>query len=147
MTFRLSLIILLASMLSYCIYTNDWYKYKAQYPRMSFEIYRVANLESYLKGLDKAVVLAIIDHESAQTWRPNITNGYDDGLMQINRVHGIYNVFDIRVNIAYGCKYLKHCIDKKRGNLYIGIMAYNQGCNRKEYNNYGYLMAILNRMR
>jgi soluble lytic murein transglycosylase-like protein len=89
--------------------------------------------------------MAIIDHESARTWNPKITNGYDDGLMQVNRVHQIYDVYNPRVNISFGFKYYKKCLVKKKS-LSVAIMAYNAGPNRQVYTNYRYLQQILRRI-
>ena len=141
---RTLLVIILASMIGYCWYFNPYHRYKKQYPRMSLYIYMVANGESYLHGIRTGLTLSVIDHESAKTWRPTITNGYDDGLMQINRVHKLKDPFNVKNNICFGVKYLKKCIDKH--GLYNGIMAYNQGPNRKTFTNYMYLRAILRGM-
>lgn len=130
-------------MAAYHVYTWDYWKYTKQYQKMSFRIYLIASHEAKMNGLDKGLVLAVIDHESARTWNPMVDNGRgDQGLMQINKVHKLINPYDAQTNIAFGCKFLKKCIDRKRGNKHVGILSYNAGPNRKYYTNLAYLAAI-----
>lgn len=109
---------------------------KVVYPLTHFEIVKE---EASKNGLDPYLVMAVIKTESGFNSNA-ISNKDAKGLMQIidstasdvndkiNVSENVKNdIYDERVNIALGCKYLGSLIKKYNGNYYIAICAYNAG--------------------
>lgn len=106
------------------------------YPLKHFDIVKE---EAAKNGLDPYLVMAIIKNESGFNSNA-ISNKEAKGLMQIidstasdvnNKINVSENVkndiYDEKINIALGCKYLSSLIQKYNGNYYIAICAYNAG--------------------
>lgn len=83
--------------------------------------------------IESAVIAGIIAKESKGV--ANITNGRYIGLMQFGlaeaRAMGYKGtsaeLLKPETNIHWGTKYLKYCIDQKKGNIAKGISGYNTG--------------------
>lgn len=93
----------------------------------------VANVYKYatLRGLDPALVFAVIAHESG--FNPKVVNsGGDHGLMQINRkawgplfdAYGTREMLTIPTNIKEGTNILKGCVNRN-DSLYKSLRCYN----------------------
>lgn len=106
------------------------------YPLNHFEIVKE---EASKNNIDPYLVMAIIKTESGFN-KEATSNKEAKGLMQImdttaNDVNSQINVvddinenlYDEKINIALGCKYLSNLIKKYNGNYYIAICAYNAG--------------------
>ena len=88
------------------------------------------------KGVDPALVLAIIAVETRGTWNPNAVgdNGQSLGLMQIYQTYhtqrcidlGVFNLFDPYQNIAVGVDILAELSDGGKPAEWV-LMAYNGG--------------------
>ena len=89
-------------------------------------------------NIDPALIMGIIQVES--NWNPNAVrvepNGYKSiGLMQVTiqaaRDAGYMGdergLFNPKINIKYGVKYLRKMLDIFNGNIYKAIAAYNAG--------------------
>lgn len=106
------------------------------YPLNHFDIVKEEALKN---NIDPYLVMAVIKTESG--FNKEATSNKDaKGLMQImdttaNDVNSQINVvddvnenlYDEKVNIALGCKYLSNLIKKYNGNYYVAICAYNAG--------------------
>lgn len=89
------------------------------------------NKSSTKYGIDKNLILSIINHESR--FETNVTSSAGaQGLMQILPSNfsdlGITNGYDIEQNIDGGTKLLKNCIDLYGGDFKLGLVAYAGGC-------------------
>lgn len=106
------------------------------YPLNHFEIVKE---EASKNNIDPYLVMAIIKTESGFN-KEATSNKKAKGLMQIidttandvnsqiNVVNNVNeNLYDEKVNIALGCKYLSNLIKKYNGNYYVAICAYNAG--------------------
>lgn len=82
-------------------------------------------------GIDKDLIMAIINHESG--FQPDVTSSAGaQGLMQVMpanfAIAGISDGYNIEQNIDGGTKLLKNCIDMYGGNVEMGMIAYAGGC-------------------
>lgn len=108
---------------------------KFVYPLNHFDIVTENASEN---NIDPYLIMAIIKTESG--FNKDATSSKEaKGLMQIksstaNEINskinivneiGEENIYDEKVNIALGCKYLSYLIDKYNGNYYLAICAYN----------------------
>ena len=120
--------------------------------RLPNPFYRIRLLETIhreasLVGLDPQLVLAVIDIESNFNRYAQSHVGAQ-GLMQVmpfwKKVHGSVDddLFNPQVNIRYGCKILRHYMDKY-DNPVDSLAAYNGSLGKKKYPNKVY--ARLNR--
>lgn len=82
-------------------------------------------------GVDKDLIMAIINHESA--YKPNVTSSIGaQGLMQILPSNfanlGITDGYNIEQNVDGGAKLLRKCMDLYNGDEKMGLIAYAGGC-------------------
>ncbi|WP_294394212.1 lytic transglycosylase domain-containing protein [uncultured Clostridium sp.] len=82
-------------------------------------------------GIDKDLIMAIINHESG--FQPDVTSSAGaQGLMQILPSNfadlDISDGYNIEQNVDGGTKLLKKCIEMYGGNVEMGMIAYAGGC-------------------
>ncbi|QBJ78162.1 lytic transglycosylase domain-containing protein [Aquitalea sp. USM4] len=96
--------------------------------------------EATRAGLDPQMVLGLIQVESGFN-KYAISPAGARGLMQVmpfwvrqigNPQH---NLFELTLNLRYGCTILRHYLDMERGNLYRALGRYNGSLGRPEYPN------------
>ena len=82
------------------------------------------------EGLRPRIVLAVIEVESA--FNPYAVSPRGAlGLMQVmpfwtrRLPHRQHNLFRVRTNLRYGCRILRHYLNRKGGNLFRALAAYN----------------------
>ncbi|RYE78622.1 MAG: lytic transglycosylase domain-containing protein [Oxalobacteraceae bacterium] len=105
------------------------------------EFLEVAWYESTRAGLDPAMVMGLIQVESAyRKYAVSIAGAR--GYMQVmpfwTKVIGDANrraLFDMQTNLRYGCAILRMYIDMEGGNLYLALGRYNGSRGRPEYPN------------
>lgn len=95
--------------------------------------------ESHRAGLDPAMVLGLIQVESAFR-KYAISSARALGYMQVmpfwTRVVGDGDrrkLFHMQTNLRYGCSILRMYIDMERGNLFMALGRYNGSRGRNEY--------------
>ena len=95
--------------------------------------------EAMRAGLDPQLVLAVIDVES-RFRMDAVSSAGARGLMQVMpfwaRVIGDGDarpLFDLRVNLRYGCTILRHYLDTERGDLFRALGRYNGSLGRATY--------------
>jgi soluble lytic murein transglycosylase-like protein len=103
--------------------------------------------ESKRAGLDTTLVLGLIQVESAFR-KFAISRVGARGYMQIMpfwaRLIGdgdSSQLFDMRVNLRYGCVILRHYLDRERGDTFMALGRYNGSRGRAEYPNAVYSAA------
>jgi soluble lytic murein transglycosylase-like protein len=97
--------------------------------------------ESKRAGLDPAMVLGLIQVESAfRKYATSVVGAR--GYMQVmpfwSRVIGDGDpkkLFQMQVNLRYGCSILRMYIDMEKGNLYLALGRYNGSRGRPDYPN------------
>lgn len=105
------------------------------------EFLRTAWYESKRAGLDPALVLGLIQVESAfrkYAVSPVGAHGYMQVMPFWTRVIGDGNrskLFHMQTNLRYGCSILRMYLDMERGNLYLALGRYNGSRGRPEYPN------------
>lgn len=109
--------------------------------RTRVEFLRTLDYECIRAGLDRQMVLALIQVES-NFRRYAISSAGARGYMQVmpfwTRVIGDGNprrLFEMRTNLRYGCVILRHYIDLERGDLFLALGRYNGSRGRAEYPN------------
>ncbi|MGS0742476.1 lytic transglycosylase domain-containing protein [Glaciimonas sp. GG7] len=116
---------------------------KKKFPdaQMRTEFLETTWYESKRAGLDPALVLGLIQVESAFR-KYAMSNVSAQGLMQVmpfwTRVIGDADrskLFDIQTNLRYGCAILRMYLDMEKGNLYLALGRYNGSRGRPEYPN------------
>ena len=102
------------------------------------EFLATVHYEAVRAGLDPQLVLGVIHHES--NFRKYAVSVADArGLMQVMpfwvRLIGTpdQNLFQLRVNLRYGCTILRHYLDVENGDVYRALGRYNGSLGRPEY--------------
>jgi len=103
--------------------------------------------ETRRAGLDTTMVMGLIQVESAFR-KFAISRVGARGYMQImpfwSRVIGdgeVGKLFDLRVNLRFGCVILRHYLDRERGDTFMALGRYNGSRGRAEYPNAVYAAA------
>lgn len=113
--------------------------------RMPNKEYRVGFLtsvhyEATRAGLDPQLVLSLINVESAFK-KYAVSSVGARGYMQVmpfwTKAIGTeeHNLFDLRLNLRYGCTILRHYLDIERGNLFRALGRYNGSLGKAKYPN------------
>lgn len=96
--------------------------------------------EASRAGLDPQLVLSLIQVESAFN-KYAISSVSARGYMQVMpfwvREIGAedHNLFDLRLNLRYGCTILRHYLDIERGDLFRALGRYNGSLGKAKYPN------------
>jgi soluble lytic murein transglycosylase-like protein len=103
------------------------------------EFLRTLDYEATRAGLDRQMVLGLIQVESAFR-KYAISSAGARGYMQVmpfwTKVIGdgdARKLFDMRSNLRYGCVILRHYVDLEAGNLFLALGRYNGSRGRREY--------------
>ena len=103
--------------------------------------------ETRRAGLDTTMVMGLIQVESAFR-KFAISRVGARGYMQImpfwSRViggGGVGKLFDMRVNLRFGCVILRHYLDREKGDTFMALGRYNGSRGRAEYPNAVYAAA------
>ncbi|MBA4265456.1 MAG: lytic transglycosylase [Comamonadaceae bacterium] len=103
--------------------------------------------ETRRAGLDTTMVMGLIQVESAFR-KFAISRVGARGYMQImpfwSRLIGdgeVGKLFDLRVNLRFGCVILRHYLDRERGDTFMALGRYNGSRGRAEYPNAVYAAA------
>lgn len=116
---------------------------KKKFPdaQMRTEFLETTWYESKRAGLDPAMVLGLIQVESAFR-KYALSNVNAQGYMQVmpfwTRVVGDSDrskLFNMQTNLRYGCAILRMYLDMEKGNLYLALGRYNGSRGRPEYPN------------
>jgi len=113
--------------------------------RMPNKVYRegfltTVHYEATRAGLDPQLVLSLINVESAFK-KYAVSRVGARGYMQImpfwSKAIGNpdHNLFDMRLNLRYGCTILRHYLDIEHGNLFRALGRYNGSLGRAKYPN------------
>ncbi|MFW5439893.1 MAG: lytic transglycosylase domain-containing protein [Methylophilaceae bacterium] len=113
--------------------------------RMPDKAYRegfltTVHYEATRAGLDPQLVLSLINVESAFK-KYAVSSVGARGYMQIMPFwmkaigNSDHNLFDMRLNLRYGCTILRHYLDIERGNLFRALGRYNGSLGRAKYPN------------
>ena len=109
--------------------------------QMRIEFLETTWYESKRAGLDPAMVLGLIQVESAFR-KYAMSNVSALGYMQVmpfwTRVIGDADrskLFNMQTNLRYGCSILRMYVDMEKGNLYLALGRYNGSRGRPEYPN------------
>lgn len=96
--------------------------------------------EATRAGLDPQLVLSLINVESAFK-KYAVSSVGARGYMQVmpfwTKTIGNpdHNLFDLRLNLRYGCTILRHYLDIERGNLFRALGRYNGSLGKAKYPN------------
>lgn len=109
--------------------------------RTRVEFLRTLDYECTRAGLDRQMVLGLIQVES-NFRKYAISRAGARGYMQVmpfwTEVIGdgdARKLFDMRMNLRYGCVILRHYLDLEQGDLYLALGRYNGSRGRPEYPN------------
>ncbi len=109
--------------------------------RARTEFLRTLDYESTRAGLDRQMVLGLIQVES-NFRKYAISSAGARGYMQVmpfwTRVIGNgdeRSLFDMRTNLRYGCVIMRHYLDMEGGDLFLALGRYNGSRGRAEYPN------------
>ncbi len=120
---------------------SDRLKGKLPDVQVRLEFLRTAWYEAKRAGLDPALVLGLIQVESAfrkYALSPVGAHGYMQVMPFWTRVIGDgqrSKLFHMQTNLRYGCSILRMYIDTEGGDLYLGLGRYNGSRGRPEYPN------------
>jgi soluble lytic murein transglycosylase-like protein len=101
---------------------------------------RSVHYEATRAGLDPQVVLGLIQVESGFK-KYAVSSVGARGYMQVMPfwVRSIgsqdHNLFDMRLNLRYGCTILRHYLDIERGNYFRALGRYNGSLGKPQYPN------------
>ncbi|MFC3109103.1 lytic transglycosylase domain-containing protein [Undibacterium arcticum] len=116
-------------------------KKKLPDPQVRIEFLETAWYEARRAGLDPALVLGLIQVESAFR-KYALSSVSAHGYMQVmpfwTRVVGDSDskkLFNMQANLRYGCAILRMYVDMEGGNLYLALGRYNGSRGRPEYPN------------
>lgn len=104
------------------------------------ELLKTVQYEATRAGLDPQMVLGLIQVESGFK-KYAVSSASARGLMQVMPFWvGVigepgHTLFDMRLNIRYGCVIMRHYLDMERGNLFRALGRYNGSLGRSEYPN------------
>jgi soluble lytic murein transglycosylase-like protein len=96
--------------------------------------------EATRAGLDPQLVLSLINVESAFK-KYAVSSVGARGYMQVmpfwakNIGNPDHNLFDLRLNLRYGCTILRHYLDIERGDLFRALGRYNGSLGKAKYPN------------
>lgn len=96
--------------------------------------------EAKRAGLDPQLVLSLINVESAFK-KYAVSRVGARGYMQVMPFwakaigNPDHNLFDMRLNLRYGCTILRHYLDIERGNLFRALGRYNGSLGKAKYPN------------
>lgn len=96
--------------------------------------------EATRAGLDPQLVLSLINVESAFK-KYAVSSVGARGYMQVMPFwaktigNPDHNLFDLRLNLRYGCTILRHYLDIERGNLFRALGRYNGSLGKAKYPN------------
>jgi soluble lytic murein transglycosylase-like protein len=102
------------------------------------DLLATVHYEATRAGLDAEMVLGLIEVES-RFRKYAVSKAGARGYMQVmpfwvdligERDH---NLFNLRVNLRYGCTILRHYLDVENGNYYRALGRYNGSLGRPEY--------------
>jgi len=109
--------------------------------RERIEFLRTLDYEAVRAGLDRQLVLALIQVES-NFRKYAVSSAGARGYMQVmpfwTGVIGdgdVRKLFDMRANLRYGCVILRHYLDVERGDLFLALGRYNGSRGREAYPN------------
>ena len=107
--------------------------------RTRVDLLRTLDYESARAGLDRQMVLGLIQVESAFR-RYAVSPAGARGYMQVMPFwasligdHDERRLFDMRTNLRYGCVILRHYLDAEGGDLYRALGRYNGSVGRPDY--------------
>ncbi|MQR02196.1 lytic transglycosylase domain-containing protein [Glaciimonas soli] len=116
-------------------------KKKLPNSQMRIEFLETTWYEAKRAGLDPAMVLGLIQVESAFR-KYAMSNVSAQGYMQVmpfwTHVIGDADrskLFNMQTNLRYGCSILRMYVDMEKGNLYLALGRYNGSRGRPEYPN------------
>ena len=110
-------------------------------PQVRIEFLRTAWYEARRAGLEPALVLGLIQVESAfrkYALSPVGAHGYMQVMPFWTRVIGDgqrNKLFNMQTNLRYGCSILRLYIDMERGDLFLALGRYNGSRGKPEYPN------------
>lgn len=116
-------------------------KRKLPDPQVRLEFLETVWYEAKRAGLDPAMVLGLIQVESAfRKYAMSLVGAR--GYMQVmpfwTRVIGDHDprkLFHMQTNLRYGCSILRMYLDMEQGNLYLALGRYNGSRGRPDYPN------------
>lgn len=123
----------------------EYDRLKTYYPKMKPAVFLIIYEYSRQNNLLVDQVCAVIQEES--NWNQYaVSIAYARGYMQIMPCHhkGTPNdLFDPDLNIYYGCRYLKWCLDYAKGDIKQALKYYNAGPFVRYYANWIYVNTII----
>jgi soluble lytic murein transglycosylase-like protein len=107
-------------------------------PDQRIDLLKQIHYEATRAGLNPQLVLALIQVES--NFRPYaISSVGARGLMQVMPFWKNYigeadhNLFDVKLNLRYGCTILRHYLDREKGDLFYALGRYNGSRGKPTY--------------
>jgi len=109
-------------------------------PREREDLLATVHYEATRAALDPQLVLAVIQYESAFR-KYAISTAGARGYMQVmpfwTKLVGAQpsDLFQLRINLRYGCVILRHYLDRENGDIYRALGRYNGSLGQPEYPN------------